>query len=108
MMRQIFLSFLLSFSGLNAIQEKTGDVNEFLNKCILAIQKQDYDQALIYIHRAKKIDSHDVEVYRLEAQLQEILGNKDDAITAWENCLNLSESDTLTKEAEIHLDHLRD
>ncbi|MFQ6676986.1 MAG: hypothetical protein ACE5D0_01585 [Fidelibacterota bacterium] len=104
--RILLFFFLLSISGLCA--QKSGDVNEFLNKSILAIQNEDYDQALIYIERAKNIDDNSVEIYRLEAQLQEILGNNLEAMIAWENCLNLAQSDSLRKEAEVHINHLKE
>ncbi len=106
--RIVLLFFLLSASWLSAHQQKINQVNTLLNKTIHSIQMEEYDQALLIIQEAKSINPDLVEIYRLEAQLQEILGNKDEAIVAWEYCLNHAESDSLKEEAEVHINHLKD
>lgn len=119
------LSLLLSFSILNATigeEDKPDKINDLIKESIIAIQNQDYEQALTFIRKAKsfelintekyglpkKPDSKKAEIYQMEGQLLEMLGRRDEAITAWQNCLYNAESELLIKEAEVHLKHLRD
>ncbi len=97
------------------------DINSLINKSIMAIQEKDYEKALSFINQAKNVnytnsslrktktvDSKLAEIYQMEGQLLELLGKKDEAISAWYNCLNYAKTDALKREAEVHLKHLRD
>ncbi|MCH7612610.1 MAG: hypothetical protein IIB95_11050 [Candidatus Marinimicrobia bacterium] len=105
------ISLLLFFSILNAAmadEDKTESINNLLKKSIVAIQDQHYKEALTFIHQAKNIDSKMADIYRLEGQLLEMLGNIDEAIIAWQNCIKYADSETIIEEAEVHLNHLMD
>jgi len=116
---------LLLFSILcaaTAQEEKTEKINELIHQSIIAIQNQDYEQALTFIRNAKnfglidaekdglskKPDSEKAEIYQMEGQLLEMLGRRDEAIAAWQSCLYYADSEILIKEAEVHLMHLSD
>ncbi len=106
----IFVWILLSFSILGATtagQEQTENINDLIKKSVIAIQDQDYEQALIFIQEAKDIDTKNAEIYQMEGQILEMLGKKEDAINAWDNCLKYADSDSLKNEAEVHIKHLR-
>ncbi|MBC8323012.1 MAG: hypothetical protein H8E70_05550 [Candidatus Marinimicrobia bacterium] len=119
----IFVSLLVALCLNTAIasETKNEDVNSLINKSIIAIQDKDYEKALSFINQAKTVnynnnnsrvsktdDSTIAEIYQMEGQLLEILGKKDEAISAWYNCLNYAKTDALKREAEVHLKHLRD
>ena len=105
------LSLLLSFSILNATdaeQDKPEKINDLIKKSIVAIQDQHYEHALTFIQQAKDLDPKMADIYRLEGQLLEMLGNIDEAIIAWQNCIKYADSETIIEEAEVHLNHLMD
>ncbi len=119
----IFVSLLVALCLNTAIASDTNDedVYSLINKSIIAIQDKDYEKALSFINQAKTVnynnnnsrvsktdDSTIAEIYQMEGQLLEILGKKDEAISAWYNCLNYAKTDALKREAEVHLKHLRD
>jgi len=119
----IFVSLLVALCLNTAIasETKNEDVNSLINKSIIAIQDKDYEKALSFINQAKTFNSNNnnsrvsktddstiAEIYQMEGQLLEILGKKDEAISAWYNCLNYAKTDALKREAEVHLRHLRD
>ncbi len=106
----LLLSLLLSFSILDATIAERGQtekINDSIKKSVIAIQDQDYEQALIFIQEAKDLDTKNAEIYQMEGQILEMLGKNEDAINAWENCLKYADSDSLKNEAEVHIKHLR-
>lgn len=115
------LLIVLCLNTAMAGETNVDDVNALINKSIMAIQEKDYEKALSFINQAKNVnytnsnsqktktvDSTLAEIYQMEGQLLEILGKKDEAISAWYNCLNYAKTDALKREAEVHLKHLRD
>lgn len=110
MMKLIGISIIgmLAFVVLNAEQTDQKDAQMYLKKSIKLIQKEQFDKALSIIRKAKELDEKNPEVYRLEAQLLEILGQRDKALNAWELCLQFAESEKLIEEAKIHINHLKD
>ena len=107
----LLLSLLLSFSILDATIAERGQtekINDSIKKSVIAIQDQDYKQALIFIQEAKDLDTKNAEIYQMEGQILEMLDKKKDAINAWENCLKYADSERLKKEAVVHIKHLKD
>ncbi len=107
----ILVWILLSFSILNttiAEEGETEKVIDLIKKSVIAIQDQQYEQALTFIYQAQSLDSENSEIYQMEGQLLEILGRSKEAIAAWDNCLKYADSDSLKNEAEVHIKHLKD
>lgn len=104
----IALSIFSVLIAANPEQEKNKKINKLLKKSITAIQEKNYEQALVFIQKVKDLDKENAEIYRMEGQLLEMLKKNKEAISAWESCLKFSKSDSLRKEAEIHIQHLRD
>lgn len=76
------------FSVINAANPKQGKaekINNMIKKSISSIQDKNYEQALVFIQKAKDIDKENAEIYRMEGQLLEMLRKNKEAISAWDS-----------------------
>ena len=64
-----------------------GFQNDHLHNASLALKSGMYKDALVYVSISKKINPLDPNIYKIEGLLHEALGNREEAIQSWKNCL---------------------
>ena len=78
-----------------------------LIKASAALNAGLYQKALTHAKQAKKENPNNSDVYKMIALLYESLGKPSNAIVAWEKCLLYSNSSDQKKEAQNHIDILK-
>ena len=97
----IFLStFFLSFSF--------GQQKNHLHRAISAMEIGLFDESLIQLNKASKIDPTNAQIYKLKALLYEALKDNENAIISWNKCIEYSKNKDMINEAKIHLDYLNE
>ncbi len=91
----------------NQITSPQADIWELLGNVVTCISEEKYEDALKDIQKAIQLQPENAELYRLEGQILEMLGQIDRAITAWENCILYSETDSIKTEAQFHINSLK-
>jgi len=90
----LFFSFLLA-------------QNNDLDPTFSAMNQGNYGKALESLNLVITTDSKNAELYRLKAMLHESLAETQEALSAWRMCKKLSKNNSLTLEANNHIQLLR-
>ena len=96
---KLFIISLLISTGLFAQSQS-------LNKTFEAMDSGDFKLALTHLTRVIENDSTNPELFRLKGMLLESLGENDKALVAWKQCEKFSENNSLTLEANNHIQFL--
>ena len=92
---------IIFFGFLNATN------SDSLMKASAALNAGLYEKALLHAKTAQKENPRNSDVYKMIALLYESLGNPSKAIIAWENCILYSKRIDLKKEAQNHIEILK-
>lgn len=82
-------------------------LDHYIQSGIKAMNNNNYPQALKWIDRALIRQSSNAELYRLKAQILEMMGEYKEAIKAWNACSKVTKDKNLKQEAALHIKRLK-
>lgn len=83
------------------------ELDHYIQSGIEALKQKNYSQALEWIDRALPQQSTNAELYRLKAQILEMMEEYKEALKAWETCSRLARDIKLKQEAALHIKRLK-
>ena len=81
-------------------------VRNYLSQSIIHIGREEYNEALTLLELALDLQGANPELYRLTGQVLEMLDRTEEAIVAWQKCLDYATEQTLQDEAQHHINNL--
>ncbi len=106
----IFIAPLL-FTGVRGVNPADNNVasdqvRNYLSQSLIHITQEEYDEALTLLELALDLQEANPELYRLAGQVLEMLDRTEEAIAAWQKCLDYASEQALRDEAQHHINNL--
>ncbi|MBW4643208.1 MAG: tetratricopeptide repeat protein [Goleter apudmare HA4340-LM2] len=83
-------AIILAMEGLKETQKPELQAALYKNLGWAKLKQKMLDEAEQYLKKAEKLDPQRADIYCLMAQIQDILGNKDNSFLSWEACMTLN------------------